>query len=472
MFSTLRNRLFLTYGLIIAVVLLIVGFAIILFLIRNPAVDRQTYVVLDQLADKIVTRIGELNIPQQKLPGILMQEDELQDFRVLIVGQNQIVRFDSEKDDGKPIQPQIRKISQQKHGVIRDPDSNAWLFVWRPLEEGGYLVLARQRLNRTALLFSQRLRDVLQEDLLPPLVKIGFFTLLVALILAFWISNWVSRPLFNLSLAARSMSGGEFEKVPVSGPQEVRNLASAFNDMSDQVKASQISQRDFVANVSHELKTPLTSIQGFAHAILDGTVESQKDLLDAAEVIRSEAERMHRLVLQLLDLTRLTGGTRVMQQDPVNMGSLLVGVVERATPQAIDAQIEISYHPVELPDIIGDSDRLQQVFTNLVDNAIKYTPLGGKVSLDAAFHGSEVVVYVKDTGKGIDPDEIPRIFERFYQVDPSCSSGKERGTGLGLPIATEIIHAHRGSITVNSQPGQGSVFMVKIPVAPPKKAAN
>jgi signal transduction histidine kinase len=242
--------------------------------------------------------------------------------------------------------------------------------------------------------------------------------------------------------------------------------------MSQRVQASQQSQREFVANVSHELKTPLTSIQGFAQAVLDGAAQTPEALQQAAGVIYNEASRMNRLVMDLLSLARLEAGTADLQSAPVNMDLLLRGVVEKFTPQAQAAQVDLREDIHDVPGLIGDGDRLAQVFTNLVDNAIKFTPPGGQVTVTAQPEDGWVTVRVVDSGPGIAPEDQARIFERFYQVDKSRRGGTGRGVGLGLAIAQQIVLAHHGKIWVESQSGQGSCFMVKLPLAKPTAQAD
>lgn len=465
MFASLRNRLFLTYTLIIAVVLAIVGMALFFYLLRNPAIDRQTYGRLDQVADRVFRQVSQNPVSGQRLAEIIGRIDQQQDARVLIAAESGDILLDSRGDLEKPIQPKIRKTLQLQRGIAWDADGKAWLFVWRRLETGGFLVVAAPRIARVSLLFAQRLREVLRDDLLPPLIQTGLLALSLALVLAFWISHWVAKPLRGLAKAAQDVSAGEYHPVSVKGPKEVQAMSRAFNEMAARVKASQASQREFMANISHDLKTPLTSIQGFAQAILDGTVESPEALSGAAGVIYAEAGRMHRLVLDLLDLTRLEAGMVSLERSPLNLDLLLQRVVEKFYPQAAAARVVITYLNKELPTLAGDWDRLMQVFTNLLDNAIQFTPQEGSVRLEAFLEGTEIRVNVQDTGSGMQPDELPRVFERFYQVDKSRPGGKGRGTGLGLSIASEIVQAHGGSLTVRSQPGQGSVFVVKIPLA-------
>jgi signal transduction histidine kinase len=244
--------------------------------------------------------------------------------------------------------------------------------------------------------------------------------------------------------------------------------------MTQEVKASRQAQRDFVANVSHELKTPLTSIQGFSQAILDGTARNGEAQRHAAQIVNDEAERMTRLVNELLDLAKLDAGQIVMAQEPVDMGRLLRGCVEKLIPQAEKVGVELKLDLGTLPPLSGDNDRLAQVFTNLIDNALKHTPQGGRVTVAArevigppVHKGAKAVprieVSVADTGSGIPPEDLSRIFERFYQVDKSRR--RKRGAGLGLAIAKEIVQAHGGQIKAESVVGVGTKFTVMLPAS-------
>ena len=175
---------------------------------------------------------------------------------------------------------------------------------------------------------------------------------------------------------------------------------------------------------------------------------------------------MHRLVLDLLDLARLDAGNVQLEYRAIDMGQLLHEVGERFVPQAKEAEVTLTNQVEEVPSISGDYDRLVQVFSNLVENALKFTPPGGEVQLSARRANGALLATVSDTGPGIHPEEAARIFERFYQVDKSRSGGRCRGAGLGLPIAQQIVQAHGGEIRVESQPGRGSAFVVRLPLSP------
>jgi len=288
----------------------------------------------------------------------------------------------------------------------------------------------------------------------------------------------VSSPLRRLDKAANAIAQGDYDQaVPVQGPTEVCELAENFNLMAEQVRASQQSQRDLLANVSHELKTPLTSIQGFAQAISDGAAGDAESIRHSASVIQDEAQRMARMVSELLDLARIESGQIVMRREPVQLGAVLRDGAAKLALRAQQAGVKLNVQVSDdLPVIIGDGDRLAQVFTNLLDNALKHTPEGGQVTL-AARHlsGSSIVrrgktwpagveVQVADTGGGIPPEDLGAHLERFYQVDKSRQRGG--GLGLGLAIVKQIVEAHYGAIKAESVVGIGSRFVVTLPLDP------
>jgi signal transduction histidine kinase len=209
----------------------------------------------------------------------------------------------------------------------------------------------------------------------------------------------------------------------------------------------------------------LTSVQGFAQAILDGTADTNESRQQAAQIIYDESERMHRMVLDLLDLARLDAGTADITMSLVNISALLNAIAEKFTPQSQRAGVEIKVETVgALPTISADGDRLAQVFTNLVDNALKFTPRGGSISMKVSVVNDEIKVTVSDTGAGIPTEALTHIFDRFYQADPSRGGGEKHGAGLGLAIAREIVQAHDGRISVRSRLGEGTSFEVFLPL--------
>jgi two-component system phosphate regulon sensor histidine kinase PhoR len=224
-------------------------------------------------------------------------------------------------------------------------------------------------------------------------------------------------------------------------------------------------RQDFVANVSHEFRTPLTAIQGFAETLLGGALEDPANRRRFVEIIRDHASRLARLTEDLLELSRIEAGQLKLEFQPVSVDQLVTSCMETASVKAGPKQLNLKTDlPPGLPQVRGDANRLQEVLQNLLDNAVQYTASGGTISVQAARSGDQVIITVTDTGIGIPQAEQSRIFERFYRVD-AARSREAGGTGLGLSIARHIVEVHGGHIWVESAVGEGSRFHFSIPVA-------
>ncbi len=241
-----------------------------------------------------------------------------------------------------------------------------------------------------------------------------------------------------------------------------------FEDLSEKQQASQM-RRDFVANVSHELRTPLTALIGFIETLQGPARRDDKAIDRFLGIMQSEAARMERLVRDLLSLSRVESEERMRARDPVDLGRIIGSVLHTLRPLAKDCECEITFDPPEGAMVPGDSDQLQQVFTNLIENAIKYGGKGNAITItldpappETALRVPAVLVRVCDWGPGIDPLHIPRLTERFYRVD-THRSREMGGTGLGLAIVKHIVNRHRGRLRIQSAPGQGSEFSVILP---------
>lgn len=462
MLNSLRTRLWLTHVLVVGVALGIVALALLLYLLRNPLLYRQTVLELRLAGNIIARRAPQMaNESLEQWTQALRRMDENLGVRLILLAEDGSVLVDSRSGSSGELPPMLPIKEPKLHlPAFRDLEGVTWLYTLQPLSGRIMLMVAKERPKVPVL-------AILTDNLLPPLVNAGLVALVLGLLLSLAVSRWVAAPLQRIAEAAEGVAAGEYRRLNPSGPEEVQTLARAFNQMMAQVNASRQAQRDFVANVSHELKTPLTSIQGFAQAIMDGTAESEQARRESARVILEEANRMHRLVMDLLDLARFDARTAQMQRVPVEMPALIQGVQSQLAPLAQEAQVAFRVEVSSLPTLVGDPDRLAQVFTNLVENAIKHTPAGGEVRLTAGLEENHICVQVQDTGEGIPHEEQKRIFERFYQLDKSRRGGGRRGVGLGLAIAQEIVWAHGGKVSVESQPGQGSTFIVKLPLGLP-----
>jgi two-component system, OmpR family, phosphate regulon sensor histidine kinase PhoR len=224
-------------------------------------------------------------------------------------------------------------------------------------------------------------------------------------------------------------------------------------------------RQDFVANVSHEFKTPLTAIQGFAETLLAGALDDPNNNRRFLEIIRDHAARLARLTDDLLKLARIEAGKLEIELFPVSLLELIEGCAETTLMKASRKQITLEIAlPPGLPAVRGDAGLLRDVLQNLLDNAIQYTHEGGRIEVTAIAKGREAVITVADTGIGIPVTEQERIFERFYRVD-AARSREAGGTGLGLSIAKHIVEAHGGRLSVESAVGSGSRFSFSVPLA-------
>lgn len=295
----------------------------------------------------------------------------------------------------------------------------------------------------------------------------GAIAALLALLLARWLARGMTQPLRDMAEAAKRMETGDYsQRVHTTSRDEVGQLATAFNRMSAELENLETSRRDLVANVSHELKTPITAIRAHLENLLDGVEQPDPQTL---QVMLAQSERLGRLVEQLLDLSRLESGEVPLHREEMQLQPLVDQVVSEIEVARSDRGVELGRElPEDLPAVEADRERLHQVLFNLVDNAVRFTPAGGAVTVAAHRHNGSVEVSVADTGVGISPEHLPRLFERFYRVD-TARSREDGGTGIGLAIARSVVEAHGGHLKAESRLGEGSVFTFDLPVAPAAK---
>ena len=461
--SKISNRLWLTY-LVIVVFVLLIAFSGIAVAFRNsPMLYRQVFYRISLVNGFLRERLAlVIDSEWESFIKVFLDEVKIFDVNVAILDDQGTVAYSSGTNDiasfpGLSNPASIVDQSKDKILLYKDKSKQTWFYQISRIGRNYFLVTSTIRPEVS-------ISSVFQDELMTPLIRAGIVALVLSFILGWFIARWITRPLKMIALSAGQIGEGNYVKVPIEGPLEVRQLGGVINEMVAKVQDSMQSQKDFVANVSHEFKTPLTSIQGFSQALFDGTINKKADSKRAAKIILGETERLNFLVNDLLTLARLEAGTVVIEKSPVEINQLIRNILEKFQFQINLAELKIEKELTEPLVILMDGEKISQVLNNLIDNAIKFSPKGGTIRISTLSDSVYGIITVKDFGPGISEKDQVRIFERFYQTDKSRKGGPGRGVGLGLAIAKQVVLAHGGTISVESRLDAGSTFMVKLPL--------
>ena len=441
---TIRAKLGSVIVLAVAVTLL-VSYVLIAFYLRNSPRDTEEIAALGIAGRAALGELGD------RIPANTMIVTRSADGNVTVQGTDlglQVPTF----DDGVPHWGVTGRIT----------------FAAVPTADGGWVTVLRPSPSRGSLGRISATFGFLQSSWWQFLLA-GAVAGFISLLLARWLARGMTQPLRDMAAAARRMEVGDYSvRVQARSRDEVGQLAAAFNRMTAELEDLERSRRDLVANVSHELKTPITAIRAHLENLADGVEVADPRTL---QLMLSQTERLGRLVDQLLDLSRLESGEVPFQVEVVPLAPLVSRVISEISMGRSISDVRIE-HDVS-PHLVAEADteRIHQVLFNLVDNAVRFTPPGGEIRVTARPDGGRVQVSVTDTGVGISPEHLPRVFERFYRVDPARSRD-DGGTGIGLAIARSIVEAHGGRIVAKSDPGHGSAFTFDLPAVEAAVAAN
>lgn len=298
-------------------------------------------------------------------------------------------------------------------------------------------------------------------SLFPFLLQTGIISILIGTILTLCIGHLPLRPLYTFMQAIHSVSDGNFHtKIYLEHPKEFRELSRCFNQMTEELAGIEMLRSDFINNFSHEFKTPMVSILGFAQLLKKGTLTTSEQA-EYLDIIIDEAKRLTALSTNILNLSKVESMSLLTDSTIFNAGEQIRECVVLLEKKWTEKEISFDLHLLE-QKMDGNEQLLKQVWTNLIDNAIKFSPAKSEIVLSMDKHSDTFTVTITDYGCGIDEKTQHYIFDKFYQGDSSHSS---EGNGLGLALVKKIIELHHGTITVKSQPLQGSSFMVTLPVA-------
>jgi signal transduction histidine kinase len=473
MLTSLRSRLILAFAAVICICLFSAGTAFVIFLRNQETEDAREKV--GRLAQPLALRFTYLEwnglTPEQMRPELDEYATSL-DIRILLVDKvtSRVLVDTDQRLEGQTVQALETSGGTEHVGRIwvrqvEYKENGSSLLLYTPLDRVTGQQTSPELLSRyrTVVAVPEATITSAWRDIFPPVGVAGGIALVISVVIAFILSRSISGPLGKITRASEEMARGHYDQqIDVRGRDEVARLATAFNAMALEVKRSQATLRQFLADASHELRTPLTSIQGFSQAMSEGAIDDPADMTESARIINEETQRMRALVDDLLYLSQIEGGQARLQPEPLKLDNLLRDCVERFQRRAQEKDIQVSANLPELPQMQGDVRRLERVFSNLLDNAIRHTPRAGAITVAAATTNGVVRIGVHNSGSWIPPEHLPHVCERFYQVNKSTND--EGHTGLGLAIASEVVHAHGGTLSAQSSKQEGTEFTVTLPL--------
>jgi signal transduction histidine kinase len=376
----------------------------------------------------------------------------------LVDGQGTIVTASDPLPPGMTVEPGIAAALRGTpgHGRASGNSGVSWLYVAVPVQRGGSVTGATD-----LLLPLWSVESVFARVRWALAAAFGLASLLAGGLILY-LTQALFAPIAAMRTAAERIGAGDLRQPAPERRDELGDLARVLNTMARRLDERETIRRDFLANVSHELRTPVANMQFTAQALMVGAADDPNRRRQMLETIVREADRLGNLVRQLLDLLSLQSGRIRLARAAVAVGELMEGAVNRFSVRAEAAGVRLERSTgTALQPIDGDPDRLAEVLDNLLDNALRSTPSGGRISVTASAEDGFVVIEVADTGRGISESDLPFVFEKFYRGD-NARDRTSGGTGLGLSIVKAIVEAHGGSIAVSSRRGHGTTFVIRL----------
>lgn len=470
MLLSLRLRLMVAFLSVIMITLVFASVgAVVLLREQQTEFARQRY---GRLVDPFALRVQQMEragFPLYRIRAELADPAGYYEVRLLLLDEdNKVVLDTNTQEDMVGITLAVDAPPQS----LPSQPYKAWLARWQ--QQDLYLFVSNSSTpdrpgtspDSLRLVIAVPASDVTAawELLLPRQFVAGSLALVIAVLLSIVVAGRITEPVRAMTRASEAIAEGQYDqRIEVAGRDEVAQLAHAFNRMASEVGRNQRAMRQLVANMTHDLKTPLTSISGFSQAIAEGLPEGADEYQRLGQVINDEAGHMAALVEDLLYLSRIDAGQLALTPDDLELDALVAATADRFAFQAEAGDVSIR-RALAAGIIRGDGRRLEQVFTNLLDNAIRFAPRGSEVLVRAYRLGAYAAVEVHNGGDPIPPESLPHVFDRFFQGDPSRRRGHQ---GLGLAIVHDLVQAHGGTVAVQSSAEGGTTFTVRLPVAGP-----
>jgi len=462
--NSIKLKLMIIYVSVVLVVMILSG-TYMIYSVRNEEINRVRSRLsshADIVADEIVHQYDPTLFWQAPEWGILaaynIESMILSDIGIPMAPQPFVALLGAQRINDEAVLLAIgmeEGFTTRSRAIDTNRVTQTWIAYARPVSVGATTFIVYTRVSADALNESM-------SRLMFHLVIMVLIAVVITAILWFFLANTITNPIVTMIDRAKAMAEGELsQEIPVHGKDEIGQLAYNFNHMAKELSQLDTMRKEFVANVSHELRTPLTSIRTYTETLLEGALEDPQTATRFLTIVDDEAQRMSLLVSDLLELSRLDSARSKLDQDVLDLVGLLRVTIRQSQILAEQKNQTIQFEtPVDACFILGNSPRVNQVISNILSNAIKYSPEDTTISVSVETTDTDHRVYIKDEGVGIPEDSISRIFERFYRVDKGRSRAMG-GTGLGLAIAKEIIEEHGGNIYASSAPGEGTTMVLR-----------
>lgn len=455
--NSVKLKLTITYVAILTVCLALINIFVFLSMRKEYISDKKSNIFLYQRTIADVAYEADLN--KTPLFNITMETISKQsNSRIYVIDKNYIVRADSmgERENTYYQNPEAKKaIEGDRTFKLRGFLRNSYLSIATPIHSGDEVI--------GAVVFISPIEDIYNRIIViqKRVFTISVFILALVTLIGYFISVYITKPIDNVVDAIESMAEGELkQRVEVKGNDEIAKLCMAFNNMNEKIIKIDNERRQFVADASHELKSPLASMNVLVESLISSNCENKELTMEFLNDIHSEIGRLSNIVSNLLELTKLEGSFG-LKVDKFDLNNVCLEVVKRVGFIAKTKNVDILYDGEKI-EIEANRDNIFRAIYNVVENAVKYSSEYSTVDFWIEKELNYVKIHVKDHGVGIPEDEVPKIFDRFYRVDKTRDR-KTGGSGLGLSIVYEIIKKHNGYIEVESRVGEGTEFIISIP---------
>jgi signal transduction histidine kinase len=481
MFKTLFSRMLITYLAVTLSLLMLLGVTAVSIFQNQYITEQETE--MRREAEEINKILIEKYIYDEKRPVAV------EELRTIARKYNALIQVDlkesygvygtymDEESGGKWALIEGADVSDAARSAKESGQTNIRSGLFREYTDFPVMTLTRPVLDGSgksagAILFHMDTSSVNESirRIYMDLILVSVIAVIMAVLMVSYITGRITRPVIDMNNTVKKYTAGNFDaRIRTSGSDEVSQLAKSFNTMADELNTLEQARRSFVANVSHELRSPLTSMRGFLDAMQDGTIAGE-EVPHYLGIVIEENNRMIHMVNGLLDLARIESGQYELNLDMFDINELirrtLITFETRIGEKRLDVQADLSEDQCFVE---ADKSQIAQVLRNLIDNAIKFSPEGAPLFVLTASDKNKVTVSVRDSGCGISEADIPYIFDRFYKAEKAHTPKSHTGTGLGLSIVKHIIDLHKQSITVESKPGEGTAFTFTLKKAVPQR---